>query len=361
MIAANPGQVVEAHRAVAEQPSIDVRGLTKHYGTVEAIRGITIEVARGEIFGLIGPDGAGKTSTFQILAGVMEASSGSASVFSRPAREMRSQTGYLTQTFSLYPDLTVAENIRYSGDLRRIPPDEIAERGRQYLQMFDMDRFADRLAGKLSGGMKQKLALVSALVPQPRVLLLDEPTTGVDPVSRREFWDVLAHLTAQGLTILVATPYLDEAERCHRIALMYQGEIHQVGTPTQLRASLGAKRLELRTADLRKAERELSGKLGRIRKSSTSSGLATGSTCWSAIRKKTGHGWPKNWNARGCPPSKFVSMNRPSKTPSWPSCALWGKRQAQSSIPGGTTTATCAGKLPSARKPWSRNLANLPP
>src|SRR5882672_9422332 len=242
MIAANPGQVVEDRQVVAEQPSIDVRGLSKHYGTVEAIRGITFEVARGEIFGLIGPDGAGKTSTFQILAGVMEASSGIASVFSRPAREMRSQTGYLTQTFSLYPDLTVAENIRYSGDLRRIP--------------------RDGLAGKLSGGMKQKLALVSALVPQPRVLLLDEPTTGVDPVSRREFWDVLAHLTAEGLTILVATPYLDEAERCHRIALMYQGEIHQIGTPVELRASLGAKRLELRTADLRKAASDLSGETG---------------------------------------------------------------------------------------------------
>ena len=122
----------------------------------------------------------------------MEATSGSASIFGKPAREMRSQTGYLTQTFSLYPDLTVAENIRYSGDLRRIPPADIAERGNKYLRMFDMDRFSDRLAGKLSGGMRQKLSLICALVPQPRVLLLDEPTTGVDPVSRREFWDVLA-------------------------------------------------------------------------------------------------------------------------------------------------------------------------
>jgi ABC-type multidrug transport system ATPase subunit len=158
----------------------------------------------------------------------------------------------------LYPDLTVAENIRYSGDLRLIPPDEIADRSLQYLKMFDMDRFADRLAGQLSGGMKQKLALVCALVPQPKVLLLDEPTTGVDPVSRREFWDALAHLTTEGLTILVATPYLDEAERCHRIAFMHLGEILQIGTPTELCASLGAKRIELRTADLRKAESVLS-------------------------------------------------------------------------------------------------------
>jgi ABC-2 type transport system ATP-binding protein len=164
----------------------------------------------------------------------------------------------LTQDFSLYPDLTVAENIRYSGDLRLIPPDEIADRSLQYLRTFDMDRFADRLAGQLSGGMKQKLALVCALVPQPKVLLLDEPTTGVDPVSRREFWDALAHLTAEGLTILVATPYMDEAERCHRIAFMHLGEILQIGMPAELCASLGAKRIELRTADLRKAESVLS-------------------------------------------------------------------------------------------------------
>ena len=247
---------------MAKQPAIDLRALSKRYGKLEAVRGITFEVSPGEMFGLIGPDGAGKTSTFQILAGVMEATAGSAKILGRPARDMRSQTGYLTQDFSLYPDLTVAENIRYSGDLRLIPPDEIASRSLQYLQMFDMDRFADRLAGQLSGGMKQKLALVCALVPQPKVLLLDEPTTGVDPVSRREFWDALAHLTAEGLTILVATPYMDEAERCHRIAFMHLGEILQIGTPTELCASLGAKRIELRTADLRKAEEVLSGVSG---------------------------------------------------------------------------------------------------
>src|ERR1700731_2105027 len=225
MIAASPDRVVDNHQDSADERAIDVRGLAKRYGTLEAIRGISFEVGRNEIFGLIGPDGAGKTSTFQILAGVMEATSGGVQIFGQPAREMRSQTGYLTQTFSLYLDLTVAENIRYTGDLRRIPPNEIAERAQKYLQMFDMDRFKDRLAGQLSGGMKQKLALVCALVPEPRVLLLDEPTTGVDPVSRREFWDALAHLAGQGLTVLIATPYLDEAERCNRIALVHLGEI----------------------------------------------------------------------------------------------------------------------------------------
>jgi ABC-2 type transport system ATP-binding protein len=246
----------------SRQTVIRVSHLSKRYGAVEAVRGIDLEVGIGEIFGLIGPDGAGKTSTFQILAGVMEPSDGIVEVFGRPAREARSQTGYLTQAFSLYQDLTVAENIRYIGDLRRVPSAEIAERGHRYLQMFDMDCFRDRLAGKLSGGMKQKLALICALVPQPRVLLLDEPTTGVDPVSRREFWDTLAHLAADGLTILVATPYLDEAERCYRVALMHQGVIQQTGTPAELRSSLGAKRLELHTEKLAEAERILSESSG---------------------------------------------------------------------------------------------------
>jgi len=258
VIATSPDRDAAAAPPAAAPPAIDVRALAKQYGSIEAVRGIGLQVSKGEIFGLIGPDGAGKTTTFQILAGVMEPTSGEVNIFGRPAREMRSQTGYLTQTFSLYPDLTVAENIRYSGDLRRIPPQDIVERGNQYLRMFDMDRFANRLAGKLSGGMRQKLSLVCALVPQPQVLLLDEPTTGVDPVSRREFWDVLAHLAADGLTILVATPYLDEAERCHRIAFMHQGLFLEVGTPRELCASLGARRIELRTPDLRRTETLLS-------------------------------------------------------------------------------------------------------
>src|SRR6185437_6760327 len=233
--------------------AIRVERLKKKYGEVEAVREIDLEVREGEIFGLIGPDGAGKTTTFQILAGVMQATSGDVRVFGKPARESRSIAGYLTQTFSLYPDLSVAENIRYVGDLRHVPPKEITERGNHYLRLFDMDRFTDRLAGRLSGGMKQKLALACALVAQPRVLLLDEPTTGVDPVSRREFWDTLAHLAAEGLTILVATPYLDEAERCQRIALMYEGRVQQLGTPAELRHSLGASRLEIRTQALERA------------------------------------------------------------------------------------------------------------
>lgn len=239
--------------AAPMEAAIAVRNLWKRYGTLEAVRGITFEVQRGEIFGLIGADGSGKTTTFQILAGVMEASSGSARIFRQPAREARSQTGYLTQTFSLYLDLSVMENVRYVGQLRHVSDAEISERGHRYLAAFDMDRFSSRLAGQLSGGMKQKLSLVCALVAEPQILLLDEPTTGVDPVSRREFWDTVAHLASEGLTVLVATPYLDEAERCHRVALIHQGKIHQIGTPDEIRDSLNAKRIELRTPKLREA------------------------------------------------------------------------------------------------------------
>jgi ABC-2 type transport system ATP-binding protein len=237
--------------------AIRVRALAKRYGAVEAVRGVDLDVRAGEIFGLIGPDGAGKTSTFQILGGVMEATSGEAELLGEPARRARAFVGYLTQAFSLYQDLTVTENLRYVGELRRVPVREIERRGHEYLAMFGMERFTERLAGRLSGGMKQKLALACALVAEPRILLLDEPTTGVDPVSRREFWDALAQLSSRGITILLATPYLDEAERCHRVALMHAGRLHRTGTPAELRVSLGLQRLEVQASDLRRAESAL--------------------------------------------------------------------------------------------------------
>jgi ABC-2 type transport system ATP-binding protein len=242
--------------------AIRVQGLVKRYGAIEAVRGVDLEVKEGEIFGLIGPDGAGKTSMFQILGGVMEATAGAAELLGLPAREARTVVGYLTQTFSLYQDLSVAENLHYIGELRRLSRAEIDRRGRRYLEMFQMERFMDRLAGKLSGGMKQKLALACALVAEPRILLLDEPTTGVDPVSRREFWDALAQLSNEGMTILVATPYLDEAERCHRVALVHDGRIHRTGTPAELRHGLGLQRLEVQADDLSRAQTVLSGRPG---------------------------------------------------------------------------------------------------
>ncbi|MBD2447055.1 ABC transporter ATP-binding protein [Nostoc sp. FACHB-152] len=238
--------------------AITARGLHKHYGNLAAVRGIDFTVHKGEMFGLIGPDGAGKTSTFHIMGGVMEATAGEVEIFGQPARDARLMTGYLTQQFSLYLDLSIDENLRYAGGLRQVADDVLWERRNKYLSLMDLDKFGDRLAGQLSGGMKQKLALCCALVSQPEVLLLDEPTTGVDPVSRREFWDVLAELSAEGMTIVVATPYLDEAERCHRVALMYSGQIHEIGTPAQLRDNLGLHRLEVRTANLEATEEILS-------------------------------------------------------------------------------------------------------
>ncbi len=240
--------------ALTGDSAIHIRDLRKNYGAIEAVRGVDLDIQRGEIFGLIGPDGAGKTSVFQILGGVMPATAGEAIMLGRSTRDARSYVGYLTQVFSLYHDLTVAENLRYVGELRRLSDRDIEERGRRYLEMFGMDRFTDRLAGKLSGGMKQKLSLACALIIEPKILLLDEPTTGVDPVSRREFWDALADLSSQGITIVIATPYLDEAERCTRVALMHEGVIHQTGTPRELRTHLGLQRLIVRTAELSPAE-----------------------------------------------------------------------------------------------------------
>src|SRR6266404_1462539 len=234
--------------------AIQIEKLTKSYGSLNAVKGVTLSINAGEVFGLIGPDGAGKTSTFQILGGVMQATSGTATMYGKTARDARTFVGYLTQTFSLYQDLSVSENLRYIGDLRRLSSAQISERSMRYLKMFDMDRFTDRLAGRLSGGMKQKLALACALIAEPRILLLDEPTTGVDPVSRREFWDALVELGSRGITILLATPYLDEAERCHRVALMHRGRIRQVGTPDELRRGLGLERLVVHAEELRRAE-----------------------------------------------------------------------------------------------------------
>ena len=231
-------------------PVIQVQNLQKRYGNFAAVRGIQFEVLPGEIFGLIGPDGAGKTTTFHILGGVMEASGGGVDILGRQPRHARLDIGYLTQQFSLYLDLSIDENLQYTAGLRKVADADFHARRAKYLGLMGLDQIGDRLAGQLSGGMKQKLALCCALIPQPQILLLDEPTTGVDPVSRREFWDVLATLADDGMTIVVATPYLDEAERCNRIALMYEGEIHEVGSLPELRANLGLQRLEIRTNDI---------------------------------------------------------------------------------------------------------------
>ena len=234
--------------------AIQVKDLSKSYGTLVAVNKIDLTVKKGEIFGLIGPDGAGKTTIFHILGGVMAASAGQIDVLGYSPRDARSLIGYVPEKLSLYLDLTVAENLDYSAGLRQVPFDLLSELRAKYLQLMGLEKFPERLAGNLSGGMKRKLALACVLVSQPQILLLDEPTTGVDPVSRREFWDDLAMIASAGVTIVVATPYLDEAERCNRIALIQEGVIQQMGTVDELRERLGCKRLEVRTKQIEVAE-----------------------------------------------------------------------------------------------------------
>ncbi len=244
---------------------IEVNNLTKNYGNFEAVKGISFAIERGEIFGLIGPDGAGKTSTFHVLGGVMDATSGDISILGQTPRLARKKIGYLTQQFSLHLDLSIDENLVYSAGVREVSDDQFQVRSKRYLELMDLYKFRSRLAGQLSGGMKQKLALCCALVSAPEILLLDEPTTGVDPVSRREFWDVLAEVAAEGVTTAVATPYLDEAERCNRVALINDGVIKQIGTPRDLIASLGMHRLEVHSIELTKLQGALTNQANKSR------------------------------------------------------------------------------------------------
>jgi ABC-2 type transport system ATP-binding protein len=217
---------------------IQISHLAKRYGETEALRDVSLDADTSEIFGLIGPDGAGKTTLMRVLCGLLEPDSGEASVcgfnVSRQASEVKARVGYMPQRFSLYPDLSVAENIRFFADLYQVNQREYEARLAQLLSFSRLAPFATRRAGKLSGGMKQKLALCCTLIHTPKVLILDEPTTGVDPVSRIEFWEILAQLSREGVTIFVSTPYMDEALRCHRIALIHRGQILAVEEPRNI-------------------------------------------------------------------------------------------------------------------------------
>jgi ABC-2 type transport system ATP-binding protein len=229
--------------------AIQFRDVVKRYGATEALAGVTLEVRAGEMFGLIGPDGAGKTTAIRIACGLLHADAGSVTVLGLdPVREHRRMTGmvgYLSQRFSLYGDLTVDENIAFFAEIHGLP--RYQRRRDQLLDMTQLAPFRTRLADQLSGGMKQKLALACTLVHEPQLILLDEPTTGVDPISRREFWKLLSEFLSHGVTILMSTPYLDEAERCSRVALLHEGRLLASDEPSRLRSLMPGRIVEVMT------------------------------------------------------------------------------------------------------------------
>ncbi len=224
---------------MSSSPAIIVSSLSKHFGEVCAVNGLSFEVYAGEIFGLVGPDGAGKTTTLRMLAGVMATDSGAAVVAGcdvvRDPEGAKSLLSYMSQRFGLYEDLTVDENIRFYADLFGVRRKQCSQRSQELLAAAGLSDFRSRLAGNLSGGMKQKLGLVCALIHTPKVILLDEPTNGVDPVSRRDFWRILYSLVAEGVAILTSTSYLDEAERCHRVGLLHHGRMLFCDRPAELK------------------------------------------------------------------------------------------------------------------------------
>ncbi|HEX5000398.1 MAG TPA: ABC transporter ATP-binding protein [Terriglobia bacterium] len=231
------------------KPLVSVQGLTRRFGQVTAVDGLTLEVMEGEIFGLIGPDGAGKTTSMRLLLGILRPDAGSGHVggcdLIRDTESVTTLTGYVSQRFSLYEELSVEENLTLFADLYGVAESERAPRLERLMQFSRLGPFRDRLARNLSGGMKQKLALSCALIHTPRLLLLDEPTTGVDPLSRRDLWRLLFDLWQEGVTIIVSTPYMDEAERCSRVGFLSGGKLIRTGTPEELRGQFRGTILEV--------------------------------------------------------------------------------------------------------------------
>jgi ABC-2 type transport system ATP-binding protein len=237
---------------------IVIENLTRRFKEVVAVDGLNLTVERGEIFGLVGPDGAGKTTTIRMLCAIMDPTEGSARVagFDTVAESeaIKRRIGYMAQRFNLYGDLSVVENLDFFADVFQVRGRERKERKERLLHFARLTEFRKRRAAHLSGGMQKKLALACTLIHQPEIIFLDEPTTGVDPVSRREFWDILTELHLQGITIFVSTPYMDEAERCSRVGLMYEGQIIVCDLPERIKGLVEGELLELRTSDLRRAE-----------------------------------------------------------------------------------------------------------
>lgn len=244
--------------------AIEFQNVVKRYGTIDALRGVSFTVNRGEMFGLIGPDGAGKTTSIRALCGLIHVDQGSIRVLGhdpiKQHRQVTGSVGYLSQRFSLYGDLSIDENIAFFAEIHGVG--DFDSRRDRLLEMTQLTQFRDRLADQLSGGMKQKLALACTLVHEPQVIVLDEPTTGVDPVSRREFWKLLSQFLAQGITIVMSTPYLDEAERCSRIALLHEGQVLALDQPGRLRSSLPGTLFEVVVPSPREAMDAITGQHG---------------------------------------------------------------------------------------------------
>ncbi|MGD8584598.1 MAG: ABC transporter ATP-binding protein [Chloroflexota bacterium] len=243
--------------------AIETHDLTKTFKNVVAVDGLTLQIREGEIFGLLGPDGAGKTTTIRLLSAIMDPTSGQARVAGfdtvTDPEPIKRRIGYMAQRFNLYGDLSAWENLNFFADVFEVTGPERAERIERLLNFARLSDFRDRRAAKLSGGMQKKLALACTLIHTPEIIFLDEPTTGVDPVSRREFWDILTDLHLQGITLVVSTPYMDEAERCSRVGLIYQGRLVVCDTPEAVRAMTEGELIAIWPSDVRRAHQALAG------------------------------------------------------------------------------------------------------
>jgi ABC-2 type transport system ATP-binding protein len=248
---------------VSSEAVVSIRGLTRRFEGEVALEDLTLDVQPGELFGIVGPDGAGKTTTLRVLAGVLRPTAGNGWIHGVDVVEdpegVKPYIAYMSQQFGLYQDLTVLENIQFYADLYRVPKAERPARLERLFAFSNLGPFQDRLAGKLSGGMKQKLSLCCALIHRPRVLLLDEPTFGVDPISRRDLWLILHEMVGQGVTILVSTSYLDEAERCDRVVLLHHGKILALGSPRDLLGLLPGQVISVEAPDPRRVRDLLRG------------------------------------------------------------------------------------------------------
>ncbi len=257
-----------AHYPDNQMPAIKLDSLTKKFGDLTAVSALNLAVAEGELFGLVGSDGAGKTTTMRMLTAIMEPTAGDAWVMGHhvvsEAEAIKEEIGYMSQRFGLYPDLTVKENIHFYADIYGLPRKGRETKIDELLSFSNLTPFRERKAGNLSGGMKQKLGLACALVHTPKVLFLDEPTNGVDPVSRRDFWRILYNLLKEGVTIFVSTAYLDEADRCNRVGLVHNGRLLACDSPENLKKLMRGTILEIRTPRPRLAARLLREKLGEV-------------------------------------------------------------------------------------------------